>query len=155
MIVFRLSKNIYANDLTGKGAEIYGGRWNSVGTPMIYTAESRALCAVEIAVNTPLSNIPTDYSIISFRNQFGVNTIDQTRISDGSLFLSKIKTNVINNREYQYFTHQTLNSQLDGEHQIRIKNYKFGFNWSTNFNDVSRNAPDNRLIQSSKSYSKF
>ena len=67
MIVFRLSKNIYANDLTGKGAEIYGGRWNSIGTPMIYTAESRALCAVEIAVNTPLSNIPTDYSIISFQ----------------------------------------------------------------------------------------
>ncbi len=67
MIVFRLSKNIYANDLTGKGAEIYGGRWNSVGTPLIYTAESRALCAVEIAVNTPLSNIPTDYSIISFQ----------------------------------------------------------------------------------------
>ncbi len=67
MIVFRLSKNIYANDLTGKGAEIYGGRWNSVGTPLIYTAESRALCAVEIAVNTPLYNIPTDYSIISFQ----------------------------------------------------------------------------------------
>ena len=96
-----------------------------------------------------------NHSIISFRNQFGVNTIDQTRISDGSLFLSKIKTNVINNREYQYFTHQTLNSQLDGEHQIRIKNYKFGFNWSTNFNDVSRNAPDNRLIQSSKDTTSF
>ena len=67
MIVFRLSNNIYANDLTGKGAEIYGGRWNSVGTPMIYTAESRALCAVEIAVNTPLSNIPTGFSLITFQ----------------------------------------------------------------------------------------
>lgn len=61
MIVFRLCKSIYGKDLSGKGAEITGGRWNSRGVPMLYTGESRALCTTEIAVYTPLGNIPTDY----------------------------------------------------------------------------------------------
>ena len=65
MIVFRLSKSIYANDLSGRGAEKAGGRWNSKGTAMVYTSETRALCTTEIAVHTPLGNIPLDYVIIA------------------------------------------------------------------------------------------
>jgi RES domain-containing protein len=65
MIVFRLSKSIYAKDLSGKGAEMSGGRWNSKGIPMIYTSESRALCTAEIAVHTSLGNIPADYFLTS------------------------------------------------------------------------------------------
>jgi RES domain-containing protein len=65
MIVFRLTKSIYKNDLSGRGAEIYGGRWNSKKTPMIYTSHSRALCVAEIAVHTPLGIIPKDYFLIT------------------------------------------------------------------------------------------
>ena len=65
MIVFRLSKLQYANDLTGRGAEKAGGRWNSKGTAVVYTGESRALCTTEIAVHTPLGNIPLDYVIVA------------------------------------------------------------------------------------------
>lgn len=65
MIVFRLSKSVYANDLSGRGAEIAGGRWNSKGTAMVYTSESRALCTTEIAVHTPLGILPLDYVIIA------------------------------------------------------------------------------------------
>jgi len=61
MIVYRLSKKKYAADLSGRGAEKAGGRWNSNGLPMVYTSESRALCTTEIAVHSPLGNIPTDY----------------------------------------------------------------------------------------------
>ncbi len=61
MIVYRLSKKKYAADLSGRGAEKAGGRWNSKGLPMVYTSESRALCTTEIAVHSPLGNIPTDY----------------------------------------------------------------------------------------------
>lgn len=64
MIVFRLSKAMYARDLSGRGAEKSGGRWNSKGIPMVYTSASRALCTTEIAVHTPLGNIPSDYLII-------------------------------------------------------------------------------------------
>jgi len=65
MIVFRLSKAKFANDLSGKGAEKSGGRWNSKGTALIYTSASRALCTTEIAVHTPLGNLPLDYKLIS------------------------------------------------------------------------------------------
>jgi len=65
MIVFRLSKSAYAKDLSGRGAEISGGRWNSKGTALVYTGQSRALCTTEIAVHTPLGIIPADYEIIS------------------------------------------------------------------------------------------
>lgn len=65
MIVFRLCKSIYADDLSGRGAEQFGGRWNSKGTPMIYTGQSRALSTVEIAVHTPLGNLPNDYVLVT------------------------------------------------------------------------------------------
>ena len=65
MIVYRLSKAKYANDLSCKGAEICGGRWNSKGMAVVYTSDSKALATTEIAVHTSLANIPTDYSIIS------------------------------------------------------------------------------------------
>jgi RES domain-containing protein len=65
MIVFRLCKAAYRLDLSGKGAERSGGRWNSKGTPMVYTGETRALCTTEIAVHTPLGILPRDYYLIS------------------------------------------------------------------------------------------
>jgi RES domain-containing protein len=65
MKVFRLSRSKFAGDLSGKGAEIAGGRWNSKGTAMLYTSQSVALCTVEIAVHTPLGNIPTDYTLVT------------------------------------------------------------------------------------------
>ncbi len=65
MIVFRLSKSKYSRDLSGKGAELSGGRWNSKGVAMIYTSQSRALCTTEIAVHMPLGIVPVDYQLIS------------------------------------------------------------------------------------------
>lgn len=65
MIVFRLVKSKYSRDLSGKGAEKTGARWNSKGIPMIYTSASRALCTAEIAVHTPLGYVPDDYRIIT------------------------------------------------------------------------------------------
>jgi RES domain-containing protein len=64
MRLFRLSKSKYAYDLSGKGAELAGGRWNSKGNAVIYTGQSRALCTAEIAVHTPLGNIPTEYELV-------------------------------------------------------------------------------------------
>ncbi|MFH0894927.1 MAG: RES domain-containing protein [Bacteroidota bacterium] len=64
MIVFRLSKSKYCRDLSGKGAETVGGRWNNVGTPLIYTSESIALCTAEIAVHLPLGMMPDDYKLV-------------------------------------------------------------------------------------------
>jgi RES domain-containing protein len=63
MIVFRLAKLKFIKDLSGKGAEQSGGRWNSKGTAMVYTSINRALCTAEIAVHSPLGIIPNDYTL--------------------------------------------------------------------------------------------
>ena len=64
MRVFRLSREKYANDLSGKGAAIFGNRWNSKGIEMLYTAESRALAMAEVLVHLSLANLPDDYMMI-------------------------------------------------------------------------------------------
>jgi RES domain-containing protein len=65
MIVYRLSKSRYSADLTGKGAEKSGGRWNSKGVAMVYTSNSRALCTAEVAVHIPLGILPSDYELVT------------------------------------------------------------------------------------------
>jgi RES domain-containing protein len=40
-----------ATDLTGKGAELTGGRWNRKGVPMIYASTTRALACLETLVH--------------------------------------------------------------------------------------------------------
>jgi RES domain-containing protein len=60
MRVYRLGSRRYpAND--GIGASLYGGRWNRKGTPVIYTAASRALCALEILANA--NELASDYIV--------------------------------------------------------------------------------------------
>lgn len=50
MRVSRLTKRPYAN-LDGAGAAISGGRWNSKGKPVVYTASCGALAVVEYLVH--------------------------------------------------------------------------------------------------------
>ena len=64
MIVYRLSKEKFAKNLSGRGAEMVGGRWNSRGNAMLYTSQSIALCVTEIAVHVPLGILPKDYQLI-------------------------------------------------------------------------------------------
>lgn len=65
MIVFRLLNQNYGSGLSGAGAMIAGGRWNSPGISMIYTSETRALCTAEVAVNLPLGTFPSGYEMVS------------------------------------------------------------------------------------------
>ena len=69
MIVYRLAKEKYCNDLSGKGAELSGGRWNSKGSVIIYTSASRALCTAEIAVHIPIGIIPGNYFLAEIEIQ--------------------------------------------------------------------------------------
>lgn len=139
MIVFRLSKSKFANDLSGKGAEKSGGRWNSRGTAMIYTSASRALCATEIAVHTPLGNVPLDYKLISIEipedlyileltsenlppawkllpYTHETQTIGDKFIADGIYAVLKVPSAVVQD-EYNYL----INPALIGLQQIIIK----------------------------------
>ncbi len=51
MLVYRISKKEYINDLTGIGAGLFGGRWNPKGLNMVYTSGSIALASLEYLVH--------------------------------------------------------------------------------------------------------
>jgi len=49
---FRICKTKHvASAFSGEGARINGGRWNSPGTPVIYTAASLSLATLEVMVH--------------------------------------------------------------------------------------------------------
>jgi RES domain-containing protein len=50
---------------TGEGARVYGGRWNSRGTAVIYVSEHESLAALELLVH--LTPLPPDDRYLSFR----------------------------------------------------------------------------------------
>ena len=58
MLVYRVCSAKYAN-LDGEGARRYGGRWNSPGVAVVYTASSLALAVLETRVH--LRRMPIDY----------------------------------------------------------------------------------------------
>jgi RES domain-containing protein len=47
-----------ANDLSGTGAKLSGGRWNSVGTPIVYCATSIALATLETILHLRSAGLP-------------------------------------------------------------------------------------------------
>lgn len=64
MRVFRLSRKVYADDLSGMGAAKFGNRWNSKGVEMVYTAQNRALAMAEVLVHLSLEDLPDDYRMV-------------------------------------------------------------------------------------------
>lgn len=65
MEVYRLSRQKFADNLSGKGAALKGARWNSVGVEMIYTAANRSLAMAEVAVHFTLATLPDDYVMMA------------------------------------------------------------------------------------------
>ena len=65
MEVYRLSREKFANPLSGKGSAIKGARWNSVGVELIYTAINRSLAMAEVAVHFTLATLPADYVMMT------------------------------------------------------------------------------------------
>ncbi len=64
MLVYRLSREKYKDELSGYGASLNGQRWNSKGIEVIYTAQTRALANSEVAVHIPLGILPKDYYMV-------------------------------------------------------------------------------------------
>ena len=84
MVVYRISKRDYCEDLRGEGARLYGGRWNPKGTAVVYTAESRALAMVECLVHTPLSLLPRQMYLAEIRLPEGAlwEEVDKASLPD-------------------------------------------------------------------------
>ncbi|PTQ95005.1 RES domain-containing protein [Mucilaginibacter yixingensis] len=66
MQLYRIARSLYATDMSGTGARLYGGRWNNIGRSMVYTASSRSLAVLEVLVHLPPTIIPDDFRLITF-----------------------------------------------------------------------------------------
>lgn len=61
---WRITKQKHAKSaFSGEGARIYGGRWNSPGTAMIYTAQSQALAVLEMLIHLDSPELLKRYSL--------------------------------------------------------------------------------------------
>ncbi len=65
MIVYRLTNGAFTKDLSGNGAKLYGGRWNSPGFNALYTTENISLAVLEILVHVHQYNIPLNYHLLA------------------------------------------------------------------------------------------
>jgi RES domain-containing protein len=74
---WRIARVPYA-DLTGEGARLFGGRWNSPGSAVVYLAEHPALAMLEILVHLDLdpAALPVDYVLMTVAIPDGVNILD-------------------------------------------------------------------------------
>ncbi len=63
-----------AQAFSGEGARLYGGRWNSPGIPLVYTAASQSLAALEMLVHLEASDLLSHYLV--FAVQFTEDLVD-------------------------------------------------------------------------------
>ena len=79
MILHRITTKPYINDLSGTGAMLYGGRWNTKGTRMLYTSESLSLAVLEIITNLSSSKLNNLYCVeLDFPDEFELETIKKS-----------------------------------------------------------------------------
>jgi RES domain-containing protein len=149
MLLYRLTKCVYANDLSGAGARLYGGRWNSEGRAMVYLASSRSLAVLEALVHLPPTNVPDEFCMVAIEAPDDFAAINEKLLPKnwqdhpdldmlkqlGNAFLFEKKSlllkvpSAIVNEEYNYL----LNPLQAGASKLKVKNIQ-PFNF------------DNRLI---------
>lgn len=82
MLLYRLSQDQYIRDLSGKGARLYGGRWNEKGTAMLYTSVHCSLALLEVIVHTPHNLLPDEASLLklSVPEELTIKTIGRQQL---------------------------------------------------------------------------
>lgn len=63
-----------ATAFSGEGARLYGGRWNSVGTSLVYTSGSKALAALESLVHL---NPPVIFRYVAIPIEFDGSLVEK------------------------------------------------------------------------------
>lgn len=64
MRIWRISN--YA-DLSGIGGSYKAGRWNQIGTPIVYCAEHSALAMLEMLVHVDAEDLPERYQLLEIK----------------------------------------------------------------------------------------
>lgn len=81
MTVYRMHR---AARLAGDyiGAMLAGGRWNPIGTPMLYTAQHLSLACLEILVHLDKNQLPRDYVWSKVDLRYRPGFLEVTRLQD-------------------------------------------------------------------------
>jgi len=66
MKAFRICKKKHSKDISGQGAKLSGGRWNSKGTPIIYSASTVSLALLETLVHVDIKHIPRNLVFVEY-----------------------------------------------------------------------------------------
>lgn len=82
MLVYRIARGIYARDLMGMGAGLYGGRWNPPGINLLYTAGSISLACLEYLVHNFHTLRSSDICLvkISIRNEPSIREVSLSEL---------------------------------------------------------------------------
>lgn len=94
MTIYRLGNGSYASDLSGEGAKLFGGRWNSVGRSSLYTSEYISLCILEILAKASRHTTPDNYTLL---------TLEIPENLSSEIKLNKLKENWQIHLEYTRF----------------------------------------------------
>ncbi|HJQ97886.1 MAG TPA: RES family NAD+ phosphorylase [Candidatus Polarisedimenticolaceae bacterium] len=80
---WRITKSARTSEaFDGEGARLHGGRWNSPGTPVVYTAQSESLAALELLVHLHAGQLLLSYSSIPVDfDDAAVEAVDPARVS--------------------------------------------------------------------------
>ncbi|QQL48636.1 RES family NAD+ phosphorylase [Mucilaginibacter ginkgonis] len=65
MLLYRIVRKPYAQDLSGTGSRLFGGRWNSIGKSLTYLADSQSLAVLEVLVHIRLQAAPADHVLVT------------------------------------------------------------------------------------------
>lgn len=82
---WRIVKSRHASTaFDGEGARLYGGRWNRLGTRMVYTSSTISLAVLEVLVHLQEASSLSSYSLISadFDDAL-VERLDHSMLPDG------------------------------------------------------------------------
>jgi RES domain-containing protein len=82
---WRIVKSRHASTaFDGEEARLYGGRWNSPGTRIVYTSSTISLAVLEVLVHLDKANLLSSYSLISVGfDDALVQRLDRSMLPDG------------------------------------------------------------------------
>jgi RES domain-containing protein len=107
MQVFRLSRKIYASELSGIGTSKSGNRWNTKGIEIIYSSASRALAMAEVSVHISLATLPKGFVMmeINIPSNISIQTVKEKDLPENwndfphNLPTQKIGNNFIHSKK--------------------------------------------------------
>lgn len=81
LTAWRIVKKQHAvSAFDGEGADLFGGRWNSPGVPVVYVASTRSLAVLEMAVHLDRSTLLASFVLIPCGFDDGLVTMIDRRV---------------------------------------------------------------------------